>query len=251
MRYLTTANAKTVKGEKKGYLTAILYLAPHRESGVMNVCPNASPGCIATCLFTAGRGVFPKVRQARIAKTLAFNRSPKLFVDQLVKEITSHVRTATRKSLIPVVRLNGTSDLPWEVIPGSDGKTLMETFKHVQFYDYTKSYDRAQAYAYREIKRNGKIRAAWPRNYHLTFSRSECNVGDAEYVVSSPTWANTAVVFGIKRGQPLPKSWGGYPVIDGDEHDLRFLDRKGCIVGLRAKGKARKDTTGFVITEGV
>ena len=40
-----------------------------------------------------------------------------------------------------------------------------------------------------------------------------------------------------------------YPVIDGDASDLRFLDdtpEGGCIVGLKAKGAAKKDTSGFV-----
>lgn len=232
------ADAKTIKGQGKGYLTGILYLAPHKESGVMNVCPDATPGCIATCLFTAGRGVFPKVRQARIERTKLFNHGPHLFVDMLVKEITSLCKRAAKKRLIPVIRLNGTSDLPWERIKGSDGKSLMETFPKVQFYDYTKTYTRV-----------GPQGEEWPRNYHLTFSRSESNSNRAEHVIAPPAWANIAVVFAIKRGQPLPAKWGGYPVLDGDVTDLRFLDPKGHIVGLRAKGKAKKDKTGFVVTE--
>lgn len=230
------SNAKTVKGQKKGYLTGILYLAPHRESGVMNVCANASPGCIATCLFTAGRGAFPKVRQARVRKTLEFNRGPAFFVDRLVKEITSLCRKAAKRKLIPVVRLNGTSDLPWEIIKGSAGKCLMDVFPGVQFYDYTKSNTRMLRFYV----------GALPRNYHLTFSRSECN-GDNAYT-HIRRGVNVAVPFKVKRGEALPKEWGGYPVIDGDQHDLRFLDPRGVVVGLRAKGKARKDTSGFVVT---
>lgn len=229
------SNAKTVKGQKKGYLTGILYLAPHRESGAMNVCANASPGCIATCLFSAGRGAFPKVRQARVRKTLEFKRDPAIFVDSLVKEITRLCKTAAKRGLIPVVRLNGTSDLPWEVIKGSDGRTLMQVFPKVQFYDYTKSHERMLRFRWS---------LSWPQNYHLTFSRSECNGDKAR---SWAVTASVAVPFAVKRGQPLPKEWGGFPVIDGDEHDLRFLDPRGVVVGLRAKGKARKDTTGFVV----
>ncbi len=238
MKYLSvSADAKTVKGQKKGYLTGILYLAPHRESGVMNVCAHATPGCIATCLFTAGRGVFPKVRQARINRTIEFKQNHTLFVDQLVKEITSLCKRAAKRKLIPVVRLNGTSDLPWELIKGSNGKSLMNTFPGVQFYDYTKIRARVDRFRY-------VIREP---NYHLTFSRSECNVGDCQHLLLKPTDCNVAVVFETKRGEPLPAEWGGYPVIDGDKHDLRFLDPLGVIVGLRAKGKARKDTSGFVV----
>lgn len=235
-------NAKTVKGQRKGYLTGILYLAPYRESSVMNVCPHATPGCAATCLFTAGRGVFNYVREARIKRTRAFQSNPKFFVDALVKDITSLVRKAKRRKLIPVVRLNGTSDLPWEIIKGSNGRTLMEMFPGVQFYDYTKIYERIVRFA-------DCNDTEFPVNYHLTFSRSEKNFERSEFILEPPTWSNVAVVFAVKRGQALPKHWGGYPVLDGDVNDLRFLDPKGYIVGLRAKGKAKKDMTGFVVRE--
>ncbi len=125
-------NAKTVKGQKRGYMTGILYLAPSNESKVINTCPHASKGCRAACLFTAGRGAFNNVRQARIDKTLWLVRDRAGFIEQIKKDIAALVRKAERKGLIPCVRLNGTSDLPWENMGN-----IMQDFPDVQFYDYT------------------------------------------------------------------------------------------------------------------
>ena len=84
----------------------------------------------------------------------------------------------------------------------------------------------------------------FPSNYHLTFSRSETNDKLCEMVLEMK--GNVAVVF---RNQ-LPETWKGYEVINGDENDLRFLDKQGVVVGLIEKGMAKKDETGFV-QEGV
>lgn len=223
MKLLTVENAKTIKGESLGYLTGILYLAPANESGVMNVCPKATAGCMADCLYTAGRGAFQQIKDARIKKTkwLATDRAG--FVAQLRKDIVSLARKAERDGLTPAVRVNGTSDLAWLAMQMAD------EFPTVQFYDYT------------------KLPKPWLRarvNYHLTFSLSESNFSAAMLALAHRT--NVAVVFNTKKGQPLPETWNGYTVIDGDHHDLRFLDDRGIIVGLRAKGKARKSVTGFV-----
>ena len=236
MSLLTSADAKTTKGEPLGYLTGILYLAPHKIAG-RNVCPNATKGCAAACLYTAGRGKFSNVQEARIAKTKKFFADPKGFVDELRKDILALTRKAAKGGLVPCVRLNGTSDLPWEKLKGTNGKTLMEEFHDLQFYDYTKSADRIVAFV------NGEM----PANYHLTFSRSEKAGMTTIYAGILRSGGNVASVVNIKRGQPLPASSGGTMIIDGDEHDLRFLDPKGCIVGLRAKGEAIKDTSGFVL----
>lgn len=226
MGLLTIENAKTIKGEKLGYLTGILYLAPANESGVMNTCQFASEGCKADCLFTAGRGVFESVHKARVKKThfLASDRAG--FLAQLRKDIVSLVRSAKRQRLTPAIRLNGTSDLAWL------GMQLSREFPGVQFYDYTK------------LPRPYLRKSA---NYHLTFSRSESN--HETTLDALQHGVNVAVVFDTKRGQSLPQSWHGYKVIDGDIHDLRFLDGyQSAIIGLRAKGKARKDaSTGFVL----
>jgi len=221
MGLLTIENAKTIKGEKLGYLTGILYLAPANESGVMNTCQYASDGCKADCLFTAGRGIFESVHNARVKKTELLARDRSGFIAQLRLDIARLVKSAKRQGLTPAIRLNGTSDLAWL------GMQLSREFPHVQFYDYTKlpkPYLRTSA------------------NYHLTFSRSESN---ASHVLDALTnGINVAMVFDTKRGLPLPQQWNGYTVLDGDTHDLRFLDGyQGAIIGLRAKGKARKDST--------
>jgi len=234
---LTSADAKTTKGEPLGYLTGILYLAPANVSG-FNVCPNATAGCAAACLYSAGRGKFTSVQTARIAKTRRFFASPKRFVSDLSKDIAALVRRADKKGLIPCVRLNGTSDLPWEKLKGDDGKTLMQAFPHLQFYDYTKSSERMTEFI------NGDM----PPNYHLTFSRSEKGGMGSFYAGILASGGNIASVVNVKRGNPLPAFSGSHTfVVDGDAHDLRFLDPKGCIVGLRAKGDAIKDTSGFVL----
>lgn len=221
---------KTVKGEKKGYLTAVMYLAPHYLSSY-NVCPMATAGCSAACLNTAGRGgMFKKgettnaIQEARIRRTVMFFEEREKFMAQLVKEITKHIKTAEKREMIPVVRLNGTSDLRWETIPVGDASNIMALFPNIQFYDYTKIYNRRNL----------------PKNYHLTFSLAENNDVNARTVLKASSM-NVAAVF-----HKVPDTFWGYKVINGDESDLRFLDEQGVIVGLKAKGKARKDTSGFV-----
>ena len=235
MKLLTTENAKTTKGESLGYLTAILYLAPSSLSG-RNVCSHASEGCIQACLFSAGMGAFSNVQDARVAKTKAFFANPKQFVEDLAKDIEAAQRKAAREGLELCVRLNGTSDLPWENLGGQAGVCLMRRFPGVRFYDYTKNPARIRAF----------LAGRMPENYSLTFSRSECNGETALELAKAG--ANVAVVFATKKGEDLPATWAGRPVVDGDLHDLRFLDGRGRIVGLRAKGKAKKDESGFVVT---
>jgi hypothetical protein len=229
---LTLGNPKTEKGTGLGFLTAILHLAPADRSG-RNVCPWASPGCIATCLNLAGRGgIFAKgedsnaIQRARIARTEFFFADRPAFLAQLRREIRQHVARAARHGLRPAARLNGTSDIPWESIEPA----LFEEFSAVVFYDYTKAPHR--------------IPHPFP-NYSLTFSRSETNEADA--LATLARGGNVAVVFDVARGAPLPATWNGYPVHDADVHDLRFLDPAGSVAGLRAKGPAKRDNTGFVV----
>jgi hypothetical protein len=234
MRYLTTENAKTTKGESLGYLTAILYLAPSYLSG-RNVCSHASVGCINSCLNLAGMGAFGNVQDARVAKTKAFFSNPKAFVEQLAEDIEAALRKAEREGLELCVRLNGTSDLPWENLGGEVGVCLMRRFPGIRFYDYSKNPARIRAF----------LAGRLPTNYSLTFSRSECNGETALELAKAG--ANVAVVFSSKKGEELPAKWGGRKVIDGDTHDLRFLDARGRVVGLRAKGPAKRDESGFVV----
>ena len=225
-------NAKTVKGQKVGYMTGITYLAPFKEAGRGNVCPMASAGCAKACLFTAGRGRFDNVRNARINRThFYFDKNAEFFA-QLVKEISALVRKAKKNNMIPCVRLNGTSDLQWEhkkFTHEGERKTIFDVFPDVQFYDYTKIAKRVFS---------DKL----PKNYDLTFSRSEEN-DETVLDVIRRTNVNVAVVF---KGD-LPKTYKGREVIDADGSDLRFLDQKGVICGLKAKGDGKKDETGFVV----
>lgn len=266
-------NAKTIKGQKKDVMTAILYLAPAKLSG-FEVCPKRSKGCTAACLNTAGRGVYQRVQDARIRKTKWYFEDRQGFMTKLVKELKAFEVYAKNLGFTPVVRLNGTSDIPWERISvtasaaryanarpsmewhGYPTWSPMQAFPDLQFYDYTKITKRAIAWAKGEM----------PPNYHLTFSLSEDNDEDAIRVLMAG--GNVAVVFADKT---LPDRFGlphidpmDFPVIDGDADDMRFADgtkpqgytrvgnylrtagAKGTIIGLKAKGKARKDTSGFV-----
>ena len=244
---LTVGNdAKTVLGEELGFLTGILYLAPSTVSGIVNLCLKASEGCKIACLFTSGRGKFTSTQQARINKTILFVRFKPQFWAQLIKNIKSLIRKAKRLGLIPVIRLNGTSDNLWErmTIKGTefDGLTIFQAFPEVQFYDYSK-------YTYSE-------RANLPNNYHLTYSYSEDTTPEI-LADNLNNGRNVAVVFNIcklgNKGKchnkckcPLPETWKGYKVISGNDSDVRFMDPIGVIVGLRANGKARDDDSGFV-----
>lgn len=224
MHLLTLNNAKTVKGEKKGVLTGILYLAPGKISG-WEVCPKRSKGCTTSCLYTAGHGRFSTVQQARIKRTKLFFEQRDTFIYLLKCDITELVKKANKLNYIPCVRLNGTSDIEWTRFK------IMEEFPNVQFYDYTKVLNRFDN--------------PLPSNYHLTFSKNESNSEDVNKAIHKKV--NIAVVFDVKKGESLPKEWRGKKVIDGDDDDVRWQDEQGVIVGLRAKGLANKDNTGFVI----
>lgn len=229
-----STDAKTTKGNKQGVLTGILYLAPHNLSGYQ-VCPKASPECRDACLYTAGRGVYNSVQTGRMNKTLWFFQERKTFMEKLVENIIALEKKAKKLKMIPAVRLNGTSDIAWEKIAcevnGKKYRSVIEAFPNIQFYDYTKVLNR-------------KLALSLP-NYHLTFSLSEEN--DAEAVEALKQGYNVAVVLNLKKNDAKPATWGGYPVIDGDETDIRFRDAKGGhIVALTAKGQARKMGLGFV-----
>jgi hypothetical protein len=232
MTILTVGNPKLLKGQKKGYLSSVLHLAPADLSG-KNTCPKATAGCKAACLNTAGRGgIFKKgettnvIQQARIRKTKAFFQNRQEFLNELTVEILKTKTKAEKQGLIPVFRLNGTSDLSWEKYEVCNGKNIFQMFPDVQFYDYTKVNNRKVSHI---------------PNYHLTFSKADGNDMDVRIAMSNGM--NVAVVF-----NKLPDTYLGRKVINGDETDLRFLDERDVIVGLKAKGKAKKDTSGFVVT---
>jgi hypothetical protein len=228
---LSTANPKIQKGTKLGYLSFILHLAPADLSG-KNTCPKATAGCKAACLNTAGRGgMFRKgentnaIQKARIRKTVQFFFDREQFMADLVADIRKGIKFAEKQGLTPVFRLNGTSDLSWEKYEAEAGKNIFELFPTVQFYDYTKVLGR---------------KVSQYKNYHLTFSKADGN--DADVAKAIAEGYNIAAVF-----DEMPAEHMGLPVIDADETDLRFLDPKGVIAGLKAKGRAKKDSSGFVI----
>ena len=237
MKLLTEGktNTKLAKRTRQtaGLLNFILHLAPSDLSG-RNTCPNASTGCKATCLNTAGRGQFNSVQQARIRKTKYFFEDRQAFLDDLFKDLCSALAKAKRQGKKCVVRLNGTSDIPWESIMyyrhDQEPISLISLFPEIQFYDYTKSALRVGRWLNSPIK-----------NLHLTFSRSENNESACLNILDQGV--NVAVVF---RGA-IPAVWRDRIVISGDDHDYRFLDPKGVVVGLSAKGRARKDVSGFVV----
>ncbi len=239
MKLLSTGNPKVLKGMSQGYNTYILHLAPAKLSGY-ETCAKRTAGCTAACLNLAGRGgMFKKgettnvIQEARIRKTKMFFENRDEFMTLLVKDIELGIKQSARLGLIPVFRLNGTSDLSFEkysvVRNGIEYKNIFYAFPEVQFYDYTKILGR-------------KVQGI--PNYQLTFSAADGN--DADVYRAIAEGYNVAVVFGIKKTLPMPETYMGRPVFNGDESDLRFLDPKGVIVGLYAKGKAKKDETGFV-----
>jgi len=233
MKLLTTSNPKIQKGTKRGYFTTIQHFAPSKLSGV-NVCLDATPECIRFCLNKAGRGGIFKagektniIQEARKTRTRMFNNDFQNYKPKLIKEITAHVKRATKLGLKPCVRLNGTSDLSWE-----DGfAPLFWRFEDVQFYDYTKSFDRMMRF----------LKGPWPtKNYHLTFSRSELNDDQCNKVLDAG--GSVAVVF-----DDVPDTFRGRAVYSGDDDDLRFLDPKGIWVGLKAKGKLARQESSFKV----
>jgi hypothetical protein len=227
-KLLSTSNTKVIKGEGKGYKTYILHLAPYTVAGRGNVCPKATPGCIAGCLNLSGHGGMTradgtnKVQAARIRKTQAWFDDREQFMMDLAADIGRAVKQAAKKDLTPVFRLNGTSDISWEKYTvGDTGQTLFELFPDVQFYDYTKVMGR-------------KI-SKFP-NYHLTFSRAENN--DADVKKALKLGMNVAAVY-----DQIPDG-----MYSADHDDLRFLDGKQGMMGLKVKGwRAKKDYSGFVI----
>jgi hypothetical protein len=221
MKLLAT-NTKLEKGSKLNWNTKGLSLAPANLSG-KQLCPHRSAGCEAACLNTAGMGIFSNVQEARINKAKFLIEKRADFLAALNKELQLLHKKALKGEKI-AVRLNVLSDLPWH------NMIDMSAFPALNFYDYTPNLARMIQFL------NGEL----PANYHLTFSRKENNQAKVELVAAMG--GNVAVVF-----DKLPKTYLGKEVIDGDATDLRVLDPKGVIVGLKAKGKGKKDTSGFVV----
>jgi hypothetical protein len=231
---LSQDNAKTIKGEKLGYQTYILYTSPDKQNTKgKSLCAHSTPGCRTSCLFTAGRGKFTNVALARLHKAEYFLNDRKSFMEQIATEITSAIKKHGENKIC--IRLNGTSDIPYENIPVGEYPNIMTMFPNVQFYDYTKNFAR--------------LTNILPNNYHLTFSRAETELNKKQAELALQLGHNVAMVFNVKNETELPNTYMNYNVINGDEHDLTFIHPKNVIVGLKAKGDAKKDTSGFVIRD--
>lgn len=219
---LTTNNVKTMKGEKLGYKTYILYMSSYNDNSKgINLCSHASKGCATACLVGSGMGgLYTTVQQARRKKSDFFNSNRVEFLYQLFDEITKVVKKS-ENDFIPTFRLNGTTDIRWEKFRVFDNNTknIFEMFPSVQFYDYTKNHLR--------------FNQTLPSNYHLTFSRSESNNDKAMELLKRGF--NVAMVF-----DKTPTDYKGFVVVNGDETDLRFLDEKNVIVGLKYKNLTGK-----------
>jgi hypothetical protein len=225
---LLSAGITNAKTAKNALLSFILYLAPYRTNDMgINLCPKATEGCIASCLNTSGRGAFSNVQIARLNKSNFWAKQRREFYMRLSSELVKINAKAAKEGQTVLVRLNGTSDIDHLSLLKFYANLDWTTLNNVQFYDYTKVINRVKKY-------HGT-------NYKLTFSLSENNMPDA--IEALNMGCNVAIVF----RKELPKIFLGYPVIDGDLSDMRTADPKGCIVGLRAKGKAKKDTSGFVL----
>ena len=243
-RMFSTDSAKAIKASGYGYLNGINYMAPFDFAGKGTVCPNASEGCKALCLgLESGQaairkeGGTNKTVDSRVRKTRYFFAETQTYLCELVWHIHKLINQAAKQNLTPVVRLNGSSDIPYErfKVRAYGNKTILEIFPNVQFVDYTKNLDR--------------LTDNVPANLDLTFSLHEENHDEA--VEAIRRGFNVAAIF----ADFLPRSYdlgnGSVEVIDGDKHDLRFLDPKtGVIVGLTPKGrKAKADDSGMVIRD--
>jgi hypothetical protein len=218
-KLLTTENYKISKSKKVGYLTAAINLAPANSSGVMNVCPWAQ-NCNkeGACLEYSGRNIYYRPKHARIMRTYWYVHDRAGFLDRLNTEIESFIKRAHKKGFTPTIRPNGLSDIPQLAI------WIAGKFPNLWVYDYTK----------RPTNLWGKL----PKNYHLLFSYSGSNLSEA--LTALDKGISVAVVFDTKKRETLPQTLWQVPVIDGDLNDLRFADKAGVVVGLRAKGRLRK-----------
>jgi hypothetical protein len=232
--FFSIDNPKALKAQKYGWLNAINYMAPHKLAGVGNLCGDASPGCIELCLgVTSGNAaLYPTVLRSRIAKAQWFMRDRKVFIAHAAKKIGQAKAKAKRDRMRLCVRMNGSTDIAWESLHVQGELSLVAQFPKVQFVDYTKSVKRALAHA----------RGQMPKNYHLTFSRSETNEAQCLEVLAAG--GNVAVVSSL----PRPIDWNGFATIDGDAHDLRHLDPRNVVVWLSPKGaKAKTTKSGFIL----
>jgi hypothetical protein len=236
---LTVNNTKIKKSKEIGYLSAILHLAPADSSGY-EVCPSRSKGCTFACNNGSGRGRFDSCQLARINKTRRLFEDRENFLADLHYSIKRHVSRSKKEGLLPAIRLNGTSDLPWF---NKKFGAIIQAYPQVQFYDYTKVYG--------YLKHQHKY-----DNYYVAFSKSEVN--DRQVQKAIKQGYSIAVSFELDENKELPKTYMGLPVVNGDLHDAIFIYDYQCILGLRFKQPRdksvtdcmkmlKRDTSGFTV----
>jgi hypothetical protein len=246
-------SSKMAKGLDKGVGEAVLYLAPSTEAGSTNMCPGHSPECFRLCLIHSGQMIMPHAHAARVRKTRLLLERPEELGKLLQWDIDAHLRWCRRRDLLPAYRFNGTSDFGWETWPVPHlGQTVHEYLQAVApdaiVSEYTKRFGAMLRW----------LEGRYPSNLHMTFSLHELNEMQARRVLDRG--GNVAVVFNGKKGTPLPSTWWGRPVLDGDEDDLRWLDRAraearglgvgaGLVIGLRFKTGRKVDRTSPFIVD--
>lgn len=230
VKSLLSPGSTNIKTAKNNLETFILYMAPADQVKGLNLCPFASPGCKASCLYSAGRGKFSNVQESRINKSKFWGYNREAFYIQLANELLKIHDKAIKQDKQIAIRLNGTSDIDHlDLLRRYSGIDFLETFyENLLFYDYTKNYNHVKKYL--------------GTTYKITFSRSETNELDAYRILKDG--GNVAIVF----ADELPETWNGFPVINGDLTDLRYFDPVNVVVGLKAKGEAKKDLSGFVVS---
>lgn len=224
LSYLGGVNisSKLTKNGKVGQFTYGVYLAPASTSGY-NVCLNSTPECRLGCLATSGRAAIDifsgvtRISDARIKKTKLFHEDQTFFMDWLVAEIKAYKAKAVKLGLYFSVRLNCTSDIDWATVK-HNGLNIFEIYPDVQFYDYTKQLTKL----FNPIA-----------NYQLTLSYT--GYKPELYKSMLKQGNNIAVVFNVKHETDLPKTFMGFPVVNGDLTDYRVADAKGVVVGLKWK----------------
>ena len=214
-------------------------------------CTHASPSCLKDCIYHTGNARFDSVPVAREMRTSRlFHPETKeetmvdieldiekleFFCSQLSRKYRNKIKQYFGEGFQfkPVIRLNGTTDINWS----KEAATLHEKFPKIQFYDYTKVPKYMDMYMSGYNNYTGQ---SFSPNYHLTFSRSETNRTEALRYLEMG--GNVAIVFD-KIPETLTYNGRTYRVIDGDRHDLRFLDDvegmkqegEGLVIGLKYK----------------
>lgn len=252
---------------KSGYDGAVKYglsLSPDLEYRGFHSCAKATQGCKGSCLahsagqnFSGGGGKDVSAllgpRLAQYKRSMAYLNDPGSTAVKLYDEVSKIASAAKKKGLLPVIRMNVTSDVHPAIF-----SSLIKTFPHVMFDDYTKlNYDPVAA------------------NHSVTYSSAGItqpkgvNGAPTDIYNSQSNWKQSRarlekghiVAMPFSDKNVLPKSvfdeetGRSYRVVDGDSHDFRFLNQQppgspGVIVGLKNKDKGSKQHLAAVTSGG-